>query len=368
MENFLKHPLKKISLPDRVYERLKTDILERRWKNALPGARALALELDVSRNSILAAIERLKKENLLFNAGNGHALRIADSRRRTAGRRRFDVAILTLTPLHELSCEEKIFALSILREVENAGFVGKFPSPPAAAKNNSAVAKTWLRRQDADILIPIMFSEELLKFLLAGTAPVLAAGGATRNLEIAAVGNDYSVPVQHMIRRLAQLGHRRIVNIVFPWILDVPASGLARTIREELTAVGIAPSEYHLPHWEETGAGLEALLESLFKVTPPTALVVWNANMLAGVLQFLANRRLRIPEDVSLVAFVADDVISWSFPGMTVCCAKQNDEKFFAALGRKLREIARGKNKKERRLIPAIFIDGETIGPAPKRS
>ena len=47
-----------------------------------------------------------------------------------------------------------------------------------------------------------------------------------------------------------------------------------QTILDELESARIRTNEYNLPDWEETNAGFHDCLEKLFKVTPPTALII----------------------------------------------------------------------------------------------
>lgn len=60
---------------------------------------------------------------------------------------------------------------------------------------------------------------------------------------------------------------------------------------------------------------MRALLQSLFKVTPPTALIVSDHRMTPGVWAFLMERGLRVPGDVSLMLMEMDDAeAAWIFP------------------------------------------------------
>ena len=47
--------------------------------------------------------------------------------------------------------------------------------------------------------------------------------------------------------------------------------------------------------------GLQKLLGSLFRLTPPTAMIIDEAPLFAATQQFLASQGLRVPQQVSLI-------------------------------------------------------------------
>ena len=69
-----------------------------------------------------------------------------------------------------------------------------------------------------------------------------------------------------------------------------------------------------MPDWSDRKDGLLSCLDSLFKVTPPTALIIQEAPVFAAVQQFLANRGLKVPDDVSLICSDPDPNFAWCEP------------------------------------------------------
>lgn len=65
----------------------------------------------------------------------------------------------------------------------------------------------------------------------------------------------------------------------------------------ELAAHGIAANEFNVPDYEPTAEGLHALLKSLFRVTPPTALIVVNPDETMATCMFLARLGMAVPGD-----------------------------------------------------------------------
>lgn len=75
-------------------------------------------------------------------------------------------------------------------------------------------------------------------------------------------------------RHLIGLGHRRIVLLARA-DRRLPEPGASeRAFLNELEAQNIITGAYNLPEWEETASGMGQLLETLFRFTPPTAIIV----------------------------------------------------------------------------------------------
>jgi len=76
---------------------------------------------------------------------------------------------------------------------------------------------------------------------------------------------------------------------------------LKGVIFAELEALGITTESYNLPHIEATSESLYQCLDSLFLVTPPTALIIETATMLHATQLYLSQRGIFSPQDISLV-------------------------------------------------------------------
>jgi hypothetical protein len=131
-----------------------------------------------------------------------------------------------------------------------------------------------LKSVRADAWVVISPSRSILSWFSEQSLPAIAFGGATTEFPLAGAGVNIVPPVREAVQRLTSLGHRRIVLIAPPhWRQPTPSRTL-QAYFDELTVQGITPSEYHAPDWEQSASGLNRLLESLFRVTPPTALLV----------------------------------------------------------------------------------------------
>ena len=116
-----------------------------------------------------------------------------------------------------------------------------------------------------------------------------------------------------------------------------------------------------MPEWEETPAGLRALLTRLFGVPPPTALVIDETPRLMATLGFLAEHGWRVPEQVSLFVGQWDSSQAWGHP--PVAHVRWDDTPLVRRVVRRLAVVAKGRQDREMVLFPAEFVHGGSIGP-----
>jgi DNA-binding LacI/PurR family transcriptional regulator len=131
-----------------------------------------------------------------------------------------------------------------------------------------------------------------------------------------------------------------------------------------LAASGIPVGNFNLPDWDNDPASFRKCLDSLFAHTPPTAMFFSEAQLYVSALHYLSARGLRVPQDVSMICHDADPVFDWQMP--VVSHLHWDSRLLTRHVLRWVRQVARGKASRRQTLIKADFVEGETIGPAPK--
>jgi DNA-binding LacI/PurR family transcriptional regulator len=118
-------------------------------------------------------------------------------------------------------------------------------------------------------------------------------------------------------RHLIELGHTRIAAIAGP---DSLWSSRARLdgYRAAMLAAGLAVDERLIlrDNFSVSGGRRQAV-QLLDLADPPTGIVAGNDAQAFGVLQALTARRLRAPDDVSVIGFDDVPVASWAAPALT---------------------------------------------------
>ncbi len=88
-------------------------------------------------------------------------------------------------------------------------------------------------------------------------------------------------------------------------MLPVPGAP-ERAFFEELENNGMQTGRFNLPVWEETIDSLHTLINEMFRVTPPTAIVAAEPVYFFAIQQRLLQKGFRIPQDVSMVCSSGD--------------------------------------------------------------
>ena len=351
------------SLPELTAGVLREGLLAGRWGGTLPGETKLAVELDVSRNTMRAALRLLEAEGLLDRTGAGRSRAVARSRSGGETKHVLHVGVL----LHERMVDENPGMQGMLaklqHEIEEAGHVCFLSKPcMASLRHDTGRIAKYTAEMRADAWVLVAPRLEVAGWFAAQPVPAIAIGGRASDEPLAATGS-VALPAQaEALRRLLALGHRRIVMICLSHLRQpVPSLPVSR-FTAELDAHHIPWSyHYNVPEWEETPAGFRALLTGLFAVSPPTALMIDETPRLVAALTFLVERGLRVPEQVSLFVGQWDSSLAWVDP--SIAHVNWDDTPLVRRVVRWLAAVAKGHPDRERILFPAEFVPGCSIGP-----
>ncbi len=332
------------------------------WQEGLPGVRRLAGELGVSHDSVRAALRQLEAEGRIVPQGLGRR------RRATTGQdveaKALRVAILLNDKVSELHVDMQRDIFQLRHGIESDGHICIFPRKTQAdLHDDPARCERLVADTHADCWILISGSLDILQWFSEQPAPALAWGGRCIGVSIASVGLDVAPGIGAAVQELGRLGHRRIV-LIGPrfWRMPTIGSGFVRAYINELEALGVRWSDYNMPEWRESPEGLKELLESLFRITPPQALIVDHPSRLPTILGFLARRGLRAPKDISLVCIGQDETLRWCDPPIAHMCY---DEKLpIRQMLKWVHGVAAGKRDRKCVLFPAKFDPAESVGRA----
>jgi len=320
----------------------------------MPGVHALAGELGSNHGTVEAALRLLEKQKLLIHQGPGRS-RLIRLPREAKPDGPLKIAILDYDPLGLTES----YAIEVQHRLIEAGHTAFFTRQCLhdlhmdLKRVSRLVANT-----EADAWIIGAASREVLEWFSSQTAPSFAWFGNRQGLPIAGVGPDKKPALAKATRRLIELGHRRIV-LFHRQLQEMPGSSAT-----DQAVHGIATSPYNLPHWTDNKTGFYDCLVKLFSVTPPTALIIDEAPFVFAALQFLAERGLRVPKDVSLVCMDGSPFFANSWP--TVAHIHWDTSPVVRRIIQWVNHVAHRRSDTRQTLTPAKFIPGGTIGPAPK--
>lgn len=354
------------TLVDQTAVFLRDGIRKGRWKQRLPGIRTLTTELDVSPRTLLAALKLLADEGAIASRSPRSPYLIVETNLR--GKR--ETRSLRVAMLVPGSFENQTPGLQalLLRIIYRARLDGHeaiiLATPTGKSPHKTGYLSKLVKEAKADLWLLHHPALETARWFEEHGIRALTLGGRSQDTALASASFDVRQALRTLVRRLAALNHRRIVLVISDLSRHPSFSPILIAFREELSACGIVPGEYNHPDWEEKPEGLRRLFDSLFTLTPPTAIICWHPHVLASALSFLSVRKLAIPGDVSLFGFSEDAMLPWQFPDMRLVHFEFDNEAWLQHIRKWINLVASGKEPPHTFSNTPTLSEGTTLGPA----
>ena len=172
---------------------------------------------------------------------------------------------------------------------------------------------------DGFVLFCIAGRPRLVELTRERKLPFVALELGFEDDTISTIGIDNVAGARMAARHLAELGHRRFAVLSLPFNDD--STGLVAPERfgtaiytgtrnrlagycEELSRFGVDITKMPVYETENDGASTRAGLETIFAgAEPPTAILAMSDRMAMIAIDWLAERGLNVPGDVSIVGF-----------------------------------------------------------------
>jgi len=349
--------LRILSASRQVAEHLRSELLSGRWMGTMPGEDKLIAQLGVGRATVQAAVRELEQEGWLAPQGTGKRRLITLPENQAPPAMR--IAILVCEP-----DDRKVnYLLDLQHQLCGVGHAAFFARKTLTEMGMDVqrVAKL-VNQTEADAWVVMAGSQPVLEWFAAQPFPVFGLFGRIVHVPIASTSPKKIPAFQTVVRRLVSLGHRRIVMLAREERRKPKPGFLEQAFLDELEAHGIPTGPYNLPDWEETPAGFRRLLDSLFRHSPPTALLTDGAPITVATLQYFSKHGIDSPRDVSLVCGDPDPAFAWCDP--VIAHISYDSGPWLRRIVHWANNVARGKDDRRKTSSLAKFIEGGTIGPA----
>lgn len=148
--------------------------------------------------------------------------------------------------------------------------------------------------------------------------PVVLLNRALVHGAATVVASDQRPGCQQAVDHLVEMGHRRI-GLLITDRTTLPGRERRKSIEAAMAGHGLAlTSERVATVRHDVASGYDAMAKLMALEAPPTAIVVGSNRALIGALDYLRKRRLRYPEDVSIIGFDETDVTRLLSPAISI--------------------------------------------------
>jgi DNA-binding LacI/PurR family transcriptional regulator len=350
--------------PQSVVEQLAAYLLQEIQSGGLgsemPGVAQLVKRLGVGTKTVVAAMEILKNEGVIEGHGKRRRNRIV-----TAGQgNKTGLRIRIL--LYEESDVHNVHIVQLGYRLEQRGHhVSHAPKTLTGLKFDVKRVSHMVEKNDADAWVVQAGSKEVLEWFAARSVPAFALFGRQTQLPIASLATVKSPAVEDALRRLVDLGHRRIAMLTREERRKPSPGLLEQRFLESLERLGIPTGPYNLLDWEDDTPGFHRCLDSLFRHTPPTALFFSEPALFFAAQQYLLEKGLVAPRDLSLVTLDDHPAFEWFQP--EVSRIRTDTRRFVSRVVQWVEHLAQGKEDRRETLVYGEFVEGGTIGPVSEK-
>lgn len=295
----------RVSLVDQVAALIREGIQTRRWKDRLPARRALSSELQVSRNTIDAALRILDTEELLQGVSR-HRTRIKEGGILKSWESLPKVIYLDGRCLEEFSSSylRAVLTFQIHVQAQGLGFLLQTNEP-----GHSIYSDSWLRnliRQNSGCCWVLAAQPaKVQQFFKKSGAHTIVVGGLAKNVELPCIDLEWRATASHAVHRLLMLGYRR------PMLLmpkrkscddEMMEAGFCEALQKSSSArANIAVHELSVD-------GVFRALARGFARTPDSDVIVCtSASSSLRALSYLSTQTsVRVSKDVSILSLEGD--------------------------------------------------------------
>ena len=349
-------PFRSLSAVEQLAAHLREEIQSGGLDGNMPGVAQLVRRLGVGTKTVVAALECLKREGILEAPGMRLRNRIvvADTGKKTG----LQIRLL----LYEESDAHDEHTMELRHRFEERGHqVSCVAKTLVNLKFDVNRVARLVEKTGGDAWVIRAGSRSVLEWFAAQPVPAFAMFGRQTKLPMASLAILKSPAVAQALQRLVDLGHRRIVMLAREERRK-PTPGLfERRFLEELERLGIEVGPYNLPDWRNDPRSFHRCLDSLFRHTPPSALLLSEPSLFFATQQYLAGKGLAAPRHVSLISLDDHPAFEWFEP--EVSHIHTDTRRFVPRVVRWAENVANGKEDRRETLIRAELVEGGTIGP-----
>ncbi len=353
-------PPKRLTLQAQVTSSLRRQIESGAWDREVPSERWLSDHLQVSRPTVRAALASLRQEGLIRTAERSRS-QVVRRKRSKAKQPPATINLLTVERLEGLYGIEHLIIAELRRRLHSAGLsIEVLGDRRLRQAKPGAVLDRLTAQFPAGGWILAHQTRPVQKWFAEKGVPAVIWGTAHTGVQLASFDIHNQAACRHCVGLFSRMGHRDIALIV-------RQSGSAGDLASEagweegVEALRSTSRQALILRHNGTVPDMCKALDRAFNgLHPPTALLASGSHEALTVISYLAQRRLRMPEDVSLVSLISDTILDAVVP--TVARYHTDFADYAARLSRGILQLAQTGHVRPRpHLMIPTFQDGGTL-------
>jgi DNA-binding LacI/PurR family transcriptional regulator len=358
--------LRRVLLAEQVAQSIEREIDAGRWREWLPSERSLQRVLNVSRQTVRAALERLQAaKRIAVEPYRGYRIAAsprARARAQSAASR--EVGVICAEAVYQMP-PRFIQVLDVFRALcAEAGVnVEVMEGVRFKRTDPGRIMPRLVRSNPKACWVLVLADRRMQEWFERSGEPAVVYGNVYAGLKLSGAGINYHACIRHATSLLLAKGHRRIALVAY----DVRRAGEQDTVRGFREAFEAQRGDEAVPVvLERPDSDATALCRQLDRVLQspqrPTAFVISHTHHYATVATHLANCGLRIPRDVSLICRSEDPFLQFMRP--TPAFYRANMDVAARLLFERVRLAIDGTARPgDQRLLVPELVAGESVAP-----
>lgn len=286
------------------------------WSSGLPGERTLAQILEVGRDTVRLALQRLEYEKVLSPAQAGSKRSVLIVPTRTVENRveALRIGILSPRQLEQLP-QPTLFEVDHLRRAlaEKGGALDLFSPSWFDQKDPTKHLAQLVKDEPCSAWVLFRTSEQIQCWFAKSGIPCLVRGYPYSSELLPHLDVDWEVTARHASGRLWRQGHRRVGIMIPPGTLR----GVEAAVKG---ASALGEPDFHVIEMPEDGSSqgvCRALARALHLKHPPTAIIAPRPRQVATALTWLATQGIRVPTDFGIISLAHDPFLDHLVPELS---------------------------------------------------
>lgn len=361
----MKHLPVRTSLVAQVVDLARRNIRSGLWRGHLPGQRALADELQVSRPTLQLAMDILRKEGVI-SGEPGRRLRIVRRPRASRSASRPEaVGFLSPVPLENLTALSLYLLSDLQRHLAGAGLHLEIHTEKRFAVRRPSVALDRLVRETrATAWVLHVASPEIQRWFARERIPAILSKVSHPGVTLPSFDIDYAAVGRHAGGLLRSLGHLQVLLVRSP-TESAGQQQLEEGLRQAMSFEREGgKASLHVVAPPTSAEGAHPLASALARPVRPTAVALADAATASSCLAAFAASGLRVPRDLSVLCAFDDPLLPFLRPG--VARYHVNWASYSRRFARMVIHLARtGTLPPRQTFVMPEFVKGDTLGPAP---